>query len=198
MNPEVDQLDVQVWCTNRDLPLNMALNSGGTDFTMEISAPVQAIDVLVGPTVPSESLANQSGDLLWRLVNHMSLNYLSVIDSEDNRGAAALRGLLKLFGNSNEISIQKQIDGVRSIQSSSITRRLPIAGPISFGRGLEIKLNLDESNFQGYGVFLMGAVLSQFFQRFASINSFTETVLLTDKRNEVMRWAPTLGNRKIL
>lgn len=198
LNPEVDQLDVQVWCTNRDLPLNMALNSGGTDFTMEISAPVQAIDVLVGPTVPSESLANQSGDLLWRLVNHMSLNYLSVIDSEDNRGAAALRGLLKLFGNSNESSIQKQIDGVRSIQSSSITRRLPIAGPISFGRGLEIKLNLDESNFQGYGVFLMGAVLSRFFQRFASINSFTETVLLTDKRNEVMRWAPTLGNRKIL
>lgn len=198
VSPDLDQLDLQVLCTNRDLPMNMVLNSGGTDFTLQIGAPVNSINVVAGPTVPQESVANQPGDLQWRLVNHLSLNYLSIVENEKNRGASALRGLLKLYADSNEPSIQRQIDGVRSVQSQMVTRRMPVPGPISFGRGLEISVTLDEEHFQGYGTFLMGSVLSTFFQRFAAINSFTETVLKTDKRNEVMRWPASIGNRKVL
>lgn len=197
-DPNVEQLDVKLLCTNRDLPLNMNLSSGGTDFTIQVGAPVRAVRVVAGPTAPQESLANRPGDLQWRLVNHMSLNYLSIVEGENNRGAAALRGLLKLYGNSNDASIQRQIDGVRSIDSKMVTRRMPVPGPISFGRGVEISLLLDEEHFQGYGPYLMGAVLSRFFERFAAINSFTETVLLTDKRNEVTRWPAVIGNRKVL
>jgi type VI secretion system protein ImpG len=63
---------------------------------------------------------------------------------------------------------------------------------------LRILLTLDESMFEGTGVFLLGSVLEQFFAKYVSINSFTETVLKTAERGEVMRWPARMGLRHIL
>ena len=59
-------------------------------------------------------------------------------------------------------------------------------------------MTLDESAFEGFGVFLAGAVLAQFFARYVSINSFTETVLETVDREEVIRWPIRLGRRAVI
>jgi type VI secretion system protein ImpG len=75
---------------------------------------------------------------------------------------------------------------------------VPIPGPITFGRGLEIIVTLDESAFEGLGVFLLGAVLDEFFAKYVSINSFTETVIKTTERGEIMRWPVRIGLRHIL
>ena len=198
LHPDAKQLEILALCTNRDLPLNIPIGKSNTDFTLEIGAPVKSIRTLAGPTAPKPSAANEAGELQWRLVNHLSLNYLSIVDTDKQSGAAALRDLLRLYANFDELAIQKQIDGLRSVESKAITRRLPLPGPISFGRGLEITVTLDDSHFEGYGVFLLGTVLSKFFLRYVSINSFTETVLKTDERGEVMRWLPTIGIQKIL
>jgi len=50
----------------------------------------------------------------------------------------------------------------------------------------------------GTGIFVLGAVLEQFFARYASINSFTETALRSLGRGEIMRWVPRCGTRPIL
>ena len=71
-------------------------------------------------------------------------------------------------------------------------------GPTSFGRGLEVTVTCDDAAFEGTGAFLLGAVLERFFAKYVSINSFTETVLRTVQRGEVMRWRPTAGLRPIL
>ena len=84
------------------------------------------------------------------------------------------------------------------MSSQPITRRLATIGPATFQRGLEVTVNCDESAFEGFGVFLAGAVLAQFFARYVSINSFTETVLQTASRGEVMRWPATIGRRLTL
>ena len=57
---------------------------------------------------------------------------------------------------------------------------------------------MDEVAFEGTGVFVLGSVLEQFFARYVSINSFTEMVLETPERGEVMRWKPKLGRKHIL
>ena len=79
-----------------------------------------------------------------------------------------------------------------------MTRRISAPGPISFGRGLEVTLTLDETPFEGIGVFLLGAVLEQFFAKYVSINSFTETVIRTLERGEIMRWPARTGRRHTL
>jgi type VI secretion system protein ImpG len=40
-------------------------------------------------------------------------------------------------------------------------------------------------------------VLERFFARYVSLNSFTETVLSSADRGEVMRWPARLGRRQI-
>jgi type VI secretion system protein ImpG len=186
---ELRQLGVETLCTNRDLPLHMTLGQGRTDFLLESGAPVQSLRCIAGPTAPHPSHAH--GDMAWRLVSHLSLNHLSLAD--DARGASALRELLSLYGDLSDPSTRKQIEGVRSTVSIPITRALPLAGPTSFGRGLEITLTFDDGAFEGAGAFLLGAVLERFFAKYVSINSFTETVLRTVQRGDVMRWPTRLG-----
>jgi type VI secretion system protein ImpG len=189
------QLAVSVLCTNRDLPLHMPVGQGRTDFSLETGAPVDSVRCLAGPTRPHASHAN--GDVSWRLISHLGLNYLSITDA-DGFGAGALRQMLALYSDTGEIAVRKQIDGVRQVASAPIVRRIPGNGPLTFGRGIEIALNFDELAFQGSGVYLLGAVLAQFFAKYVSINSFTETVLRTQQRGEVMRWPAQPGRRAVL
>lgn len=194
---ELEQLDLRVLCTNRDLPITMPIGKSTTDFTVESGAPVRSIRCLAGPTEPKPSFSAMSGERSWRLISHLSLNYLSLVDG-NGKGAASLREMLDLYQEAYEQSSVHQTDGIVSVASSPIVRRLSQSGPLTFGRGLEITLTLDESRFEGSGVFLLGAVLSDFFRKYVSINSFTQTVLRTVERGEVMRWPIRIGCRQIL
>ena len=193
---ELRQLAIKTLCTNRDLALHVAIGKGKTDFTMETSAPVESVRCVAGPSAPKPSYAEK--DNAWRIISHLSLNYISLINNDEKKGAAALRELLSLYGDLSEAHIRKQIEGVLSISTQSVTRRVPIPGPITFGRGLEITVTLDEAAFEGLGVFLLGAVLDEFFAKYVSINSFTETVIKTTERGEIMRWPVRIGLRHIL
>ena len=198
---ELRQLAVSGLCTNRDLPLQMPVGTGTTDFSLEIGAPVQSIRVRAGPTPPRTSPAY--GDTAWRLISHLSLNYLSIADSTGGTasaggtGAAALRELLALYADLTNADLHRQIEGLRQVSSRPLIRRLPGVHPITYARGLEISLVCDEAAFAGTGVYLLGAVLERFFARYCSINSFTETLLKTE-RGEVMRWPATIGQRPLL
>ena len=186
------ELSVVTLCTNRHLPTHLVLGTGKTDFSWDTAAPIKSVRAVTGPTRPQSSRAD--GEIAWRLISHLTLNYLSLIDSENEQGAEALRDLLRLYCRLDDAATFKQIDSVQSIASRPVTRRLPTSGPIAFGRGVEVTLLCDESAFEGAGVFLFGAVLEEFLAHFVSINSFTETVVKTNNR-EVMRWTARTGQR---
>ncbi|UCF95293.1 MAG: type VI secretion system baseplate subunit TssF [Desulfobacterales bacterium] len=190
---DLKQLGLKLLCTNRDLPLHMPVGVGNTDFTLQTGAPVESVRCLAGPTKPRPS--NAQKETAWELLSHLTLNYLSLVDNDREQGAAALRQLLALYGDTSEANIRKQIEGVLSIRSEPVVRRIDTAGPITFGRGLELTVNFDESAFEGSGVILLGAVLEQFLVRYVSINAFTETVIRTTDRDEIMRWPAQIGRR---
>jgi len=204
---DLKQLAVTLYCTNRDLALTVPVGRGPSDFSMETGGPVVAIKSITGqPTTPRPSYAES--DTAWRIISHLSLNYLSLTDGKGDQGAAALRDLLRLYtgpleghggsDSSEFMYIKKQVEGVKTISTRQIIRRVNKPGPISFARGLEVTVTLDEINFEGSGVFLLGAVLERFFCKYVSINSFTETVIRTIERGEVMRWPARLGQRNTL
>ena len=97
-----------------------------------------------------------------------------------------------------DLRSNKLIDGVTSVNSRPVIRRISDQGQIAYIRGLEITLEFDEAAFEGTGVFLLGAVMSIFFSKFVSINAFTETVIRTAERGEIMLWPANLGSRHIL
>lgn len=203
---DLKQLAVETLCTNRDLPLQMPVGKGRTDFALDVGAPVESVRVVAGPTPPRASHAE--GETSWRLISHLTLNYLSLTDEdrdgdgqispEEGRGAGALRELLKLYGDVGDPVIRKQIEGIKTIQTRPIARRVPTPGVVAFARGLEVTVTFEEILFEGTGVFLLGAVLEQFFARYVSMNSFTETVIRSEERGEVMRWIPKVGQRPVL
>jgi type VI secretion system protein ImpG len=194
---DLRELGVKALCTNRHLPIQMAVGVGRTDFSMAVNAPVNAIRCITGPTLPKPS--HTEGRFFWRLISHLSLNYLSLVDSaKGDEGAAGLRELLKLYCEENNRLALRQIEGLLSVKSKSVVRRVAAPGPISFARGLEITLTFDEAAFEGTGIFTLGAVLEQFFAKYVSLNSFTETVIRSKQRGEIIRWPTRMGIRQIL
>jgi len=193
---DLRELSVETLCTNRDLPLQMSVGQGRTDFTMDVSAPIEGIRCISGPTPPRPSHAE--GEFAWRLISHFALNYLSLTQGGDGAGTSALRDLLRLYTDASDPRTRQQIEGLVSVNSRPVTRRVNAPGPIAFARGLEVSVTFDESAFEGTGVFLIGAVLERFFAKYVSINSFTETVLNAADRGEVMRWPARVGARSIL
>lgn len=193
---DLRQVGATTRCTNRDLPLRMPVGVGRTDFTTEAGAAVESVRCVAGPTPPQPSFAE--GETAWRLISHLSLNYLSLADEDEARGAAALRELLALYGDLSNSATRKQIEGVRKVGARPVTRRVPVPGPIAFARGLEVAVTLEDSAFQGSGPFLLGAVLERFFAKYVSLNSFVEACIHTTERGEIMRWPTRIGLRHTL
>jgi type VI secretion system protein ImpG len=193
---DLRQLSVQSLCTNRDLVLQMPVGLGATDFTLDIAAPVTSIRVLGRASAPYSPVAE--GTQSWRAISHLSLNYLSLMDLGPTGGAAALRDILELYAPLGDVGAKRQIEALRSVRVQPIVRRLPGVGALSFGRGVEIVIEVDELAYEGASAFLLGAVLQQFLARHVSINSFVETVLRSVGRGEINRWVPAWGKRPIL
>jgi type VI secretion system protein ImpG len=194
-NRRLSQLNMFALCTNRHLPIQLPVGIGDTDLSTELYAPLISIRWLVGPTVPIPSIVE--GDPVWRTISHLSLNYLSLLDAKEDEGSAALRELLMLYVNRNDQFMVRQIEGIRSTTSVPIVRRVAASGPLTFARGLEIRVTMDEGAFEGSGIFILGAVLAEFFSLYVSVNSFTETVIISQRRGEIMRWPSKIGRRPI-
>jgi type VI secretion system protein ImpG len=192
------QLEVDALCTNRDLPLHTEFGRSDTDFTLDVSAPIEAIRCVHGPSRPKASLAAHEGEASWKLINQLALNYSSLIDTAQHQGASALKQLLNLYIDSNDVVMRKQVEGILAIEAEYVTRRIPVSGPIVFGRGVELTVLFDESAFVGSGIFLLGTILDHFFARYVAINSFTQTVIKSQTRGEVKRWPVRMGQKHIV
>ncbi len=192
---DLAQLAVQAMVTNRDLPLLLPTNSDDL-FHLPDGGPIKTIKPLVPPTRPRPTLAQ--GDSAWRLISHLSLNYMSIADTNMGGGAEALREIVGLYAPIGDKALEKQLEGIISLSSRPIVRRLSDEVLSTAVRGIEIKMEFDESFFEGTGVYILGAVLETFFRRYVSINSFTETVLHTHQRGDIARWKARTGQGRII
>jgi type VI secretion system protein ImpG len=193
---ELRQLGVKALCTNRDLPLLMPLGGAKGDLTLTQTAPVRIIQVIKGPSRPQSAL--REANLAWKLINQLTLNHLSLTDTDHEQGAAALRQLLRLYTHGGDAGAQRQVDGVRSVQLRQVVRRLPMAGPITFGRGVELRIEVDDLSFEGASAFLLGCVLERFMARHVSMNGYTQTRLHSANRGDILTGRPRCGSRPIL
>lgn len=190
----LQQLALRALCSNRDLPLLLAAADG--PLRLDITAPVEGVRILKGPSRPLSAM--REGKLAWRFINQLSLNHLSLLDTDAEQGAAALRQLLRLYVQEADSAQNRQIEGLRSIRTEGIVRRLPMGGPIAFGRGVRIDLEIDDLAFQGASPFLLACVLERYFARHVSMNGFTETHLRSPARGDILVGKPMSGVRPTL
>ncbi|MFD0936298.1 type VI secretion system baseplate subunit TssF, partial [Methylobacterium trifolii] len=139
-----------------------------------------------------------TGAVSWRLISLLSLNPLGLVQRGAGRGAEGQREALMLFADLSDSAVERRIRGVRSVDSRPVVRRLRQRIGTGTARGTEVTVTLDDKAFEGTGAFLLGTVLERFFSEYASLNHFTQTVIRTVERGEIMRWQPRIGGRRLL
>ncbi len=199
---DLRQLAIKARCTNRDLPMRLAIGIGKTDFTLKSGAPVASIRAVADPTPPRESIA--TGRAAWQMISQLSLNYLSIGGSqiggveEEAHSAAALAELLSIYARSCGARCDRDTMGILGVKTEPMISKLPVKGPIVFGRGVNIDVTFDDTTFGGSGFFLLGAVLERFLARYVSLNSFTRTSINSKERGTVIQWPVRHGRRQTL
>jgi type VI secretion system protein ImpG len=134
---------------------------------------------------------------MWRLISHLSLNHLSLVDYED--GADALREILKMYDFTDSAETRGMIDGILSVRSRRIVGRTGGGVSGGFCRGVEVAIHLDEDRFSEGGVFLFASVLERFLGLYCSINSFSKLVATTTRREgDLHKWRPRAGEQVLL
>ncbi|MEZ5399671.1 MAG: type VI secretion system baseplate subunit TssF [Bryobacteraceae bacterium] len=199
MTPDADAVTCRLTCTNRDIPSKLPFEGDEEDFELEGGGPIQGIRALERPTKWQPPPLGQAA--FWRLISHLSLNHLSLGGGWDEgddagRGRDALQELLRLYESSSGDQADRQISGIEALRSRPKFARVASDHGITFARGIELEMELNEENFVGAGAFLFANVLDRFLGMYTSINSFTQLTVRTRQRREVLRrWQPRSGRR---
>ncbi len=194
--PDADTLTVETLCTNRDLPARLPFEGSESDFQLEGAGVFTGIRCLRKAT-PSLRLPLRRG-LQWRLISHLTLNLLSLVERSPAEGPEALREILRLYDFADSTVNRQQISGVANVAARRILRSIGVL-QASFVRGLEVTVDFDENQFIGTGFFLFAQVLERFLGLYASVNSFSQLVVRSKQREGIVRrWPPRAGEQIIL
>lgn len=193
--PAVEVLSVRTTCTNRDLPAKLPFGGREGDFEVEGAALSKARSL----TKPTETIRPpQRRAAQWRLISHLNLNFLSLVNNE-NGSPEALQEILHLY-NFNDSSItRKQILGISKVESRKAVRQIGGRVGTGFVRGLETTITMDEEQFVGSGMFLFACVLDRFLGLYTSLNSFNQMILRSEQREEdILAFPPRSGELDLL
>ena len=202
----VAELSVRALCSNRHLTESLPSGDGEADFRF-VEDESLSVQCIAGPTLPRESIVSylqsrtevaHTGVVAWRLLNMLSLNHLGLVEHGGGKNAQALREMLSMFADLTDTATERRIRGILSVDSRRAVRRIRQSEGIGPARGSEITVTLDGKAFEGSGAFLLGAVLDRFYAEYASFNHFTQLIVRTPERGEVMRWPPRIGRRRLL
>jgi type VI secretion system protein ImpG len=192
---------VRTLCTNRDLPTRLPRIGEEVRFHLGFAAPGVRTRTVRNPT-GSLRPASPRGRY-WHLISHLNLNHLSL--TGDESGTDALKGMLRLY-DLTDSSAEPQtaalaraaIDGILRVSSRRTTGWIGAGELAGFARGLEVTLELDETQFFGVSGVLFASVLERFFGLYASVNSFTQLVARYRQRDGILkRWPPRAGDQPV-
>lgn len=195
--PDAEVLSMELTCSNRDLPEQIPFGGGEagshTDFSLPGHAIVKRARALRKPTASLRPPTKRG--LQWRLISHLSLNYLSIVAS----GREALQEMLSLYNYSDSHANVRQIQGIAAISSHPTVACIKSGAFSGFVRGTQIDLTLDEEFFVGSGIYLFASVLERFFALYCTPNSFVRLHLHSRQRSEeVARWKPRSGDALVI
>ncbi|WP_415182310.1 type VI secretion system baseplate subunit TssF [Phaeovulum sp.] len=196
------RLDVRALCTNRDLPIlddnpRLTLDSGDPVQLVTLLGPMRRPRASLRAVLPSgASDERQIDDLSWRWISQLSLNHISLAEADS--GAEPLRALIRLYADRGDPALRRHGNAVTGLRSRALVERLAVAGPLCFGHGTEITLEINDALLTGTSSLLLSALLAQLFARHTAINSFVRTkVHLTQQQTEVT-WPMTTGTRALI
>lgn len=190
--PLSETLSIQVTCSNGRLPESLKL--GDLSKPTSNSPDNMRFRNIRSITPPLTPPADEA--LLWRLISHLSLNFLSIANAENLRALLGLYVFSERKNQSQEVANRRRIESLEEVVATPETRLIGRGG-ILRGQKIAIKCRLDF--FAGVGdMYLFGCVLDRFLGAYASINSYTRLELEDVFSGAVFKWPPRLGQQQLL
>jgi type VI secretion system protein ImpG len=178
------------------LPARLPFGNKQGDFEIEGTAMVSRIRCLTKPTETVRPPRHRAAQ--WRLISHLNLNYLSIVESNDGV-PEAMQEILQLYNYSDSAVTHKEILGIKGIDTKKVVRKIGTQVGAGFVRGIETTLEFDEEQYVGSGLYLFASVLERFLGVYASLNSFSQLVMRTTQKEAVVkRWPPRTGEEILL
>nr|WP_282437245.1 type VI secretion system baseplate subunit TssF [Vibrio amylolyticus] len=178
-------------CSNSDLAERLSV--GDITYTTHKSPTYATFHNI---TKPTQSVSPQvNGELQWQLIANMSLNYLSLANTD------VLKVLLSTYDFHSRVDRQAhraslhRLDGIKHSELTSIDR---IFRGVSV-RGNQFKLTVDSRFFVNEGdMYLLTNVLNEFIRLYSSVNSFTELQVFDENTGEEYSWESLTGHQTVL
>ncbi len=200
------RLQIKTLCSNRHLPEYLPIAETKDNFYMSDDVTV-SLNCVAGPTPPRESMTELEraaphragqGDVYWRLISYLSLSHFGLDDRSQGQGAASLREMLSLFADLSDTVTEAQLAGITRVETRPTVRTIRRGEGYHAARGVEVRVTFDETAFEGSGIFLLGVVFDRFFAEYASVNSFTQTVIVSAQRGVVKMFDPRTGQGPLI
>ena len=189
--PEVETLSLEILSTNGALP--EMLQAGDVRVATESSPELAAFANTRAPTAPVQPPLGRN--LLWRLLSHIFLNYLSVAAADNLRAVLKLYIFAETRDRGSVLANTQRVDAISGLDVRASDRF--VEGHLL--RGQEIHLRLDPQGFTGEGdMHLFGAVLDHFLGNYAAINAYTRLTVEDTSGKERFTWPMRLGDRTLL
>lgn len=193
----VDQevLTIDTLSTNAQIPEKLPFGGGQPFYNcIDLGVGVRRIQSLthLTPVIrpPQRDAAR------WRLISHLTLNYLSL---EGPDAAKVLREILALYDFQDSEASRALVSALLKVQTRAVTAPLKLDGKTTVCRGLEIEVTFDDALMSGHSMMLFGEVLDRFFALYCSINAFTRMVVRVKGRPDILRkWPPRIGSQPLI
>jgi type VI secretion system protein ImpG len=186
-----ETLSVELLCTNARLPESLQL--GDVREPTENSPELCQFTNISRPTATVQPPFGSN--LLWRLLSHVSLNYMSLANANN------LKALLRLYifpdsrDQASIVANTKRVDGILDFTTKEAIRLS--AGSVI--RGHELELTINSQNFASLGdMYLFTSILDFFLANFAGINCYSHCRVTDYNTGEKYAWPTRLGERLLL
>ena len=187
---EIETLSLELLCTNRLLPGKLRVG----DIRLMAEKTSNAVDFRNIIPVTPPYMPPIEGDILWKLLSNMSLNYIPLTNIKALRAILNTYDFRALHDHRRAKVLEQSLLGMISITSEE-TDRLYRSLPI---RGLETLLILEEKRFSCEGeMVLFASVLNEFFALYATVNSFHKLTVQESGSGKSYEWPARLGATRI-
>jgi type VI secretion system protein ImpG len=190
---ETQTLNIELICSNRDLPASLSYGQRGGDLFLEGGSSVKSINFLRKPTITYRFESARSAH--WRLISHLTLNHLSLAHG----GVDAFREMLALYDLPRSPSSQRQIGGIAGIEQRTASAWMAGNPFTCLVRGVEVRILVDEEAFVGSGIYAFAHIIERFLALYVHANSFTQLVVVSNKTGEeLLTCLPRSGDLSLL
>ncbi|MCP4345419.1 MAG: type VI secretion system baseplate subunit TssF [Desulfobacterales bacterium] len=186
-----ETLSIKLLCSNGSLPENIKIKD--ICIPTDTSPEFVEFENIIQPT--PNILPPMGKNLLWHLLSHLSLNYVSLANSTN------LQTLLKLYifeesrDRQTAETYLRKVSGIRGVESG-VSNRL-VQGIMMRGREIRIKASNDHFASPG-DLYLFGCVLDYFLSSYASVNTYTNLFIEDILKGDRYSWPARMGEHFLI